>query len=228
MFERAVSGRPGRGPRNGRVWDGDVPRAVTPLVQRWRSRRRDSGPPAWLAAESRPRPRSEASIRPQPPTAARRAFGGRRCGCHGTPARARGSRRRGTGAARGRAGERPVGPRKVGAPDPRFAAAVAVSGSVQSRAATPHPGEAGRRRRGVARRAWVSIRSRRRACRWSRFPTAGAVRESASIRLRGGQGSGVQPPTVATARSGADSRAAPQELPPARAAVRLSCANGSR
>ena len=24
MFERAVSGRPGRGPRNGRVWDGDV------------------------------------------------------------------------------------------------------------------------------------------------------------------------------------------------------------
>ena len=24
MFEQAVSGRPGRGPRNGRVWDGDV------------------------------------------------------------------------------------------------------------------------------------------------------------------------------------------------------------
>ena len=30
--ERAVSGRPGRRPRNGRVWDGDSPRAVTPLV----------------------------------------------------------------------------------------------------------------------------------------------------------------------------------------------------
>ena len=42
--ERAVSGRPGRGPRNGRVWDGDSPRAVTPLVQGLRSRRRDSGP----------------------------------------------------------------------------------------------------------------------------------------------------------------------------------------
>ena len=40
--ERAVSGRPGRGPRNGRVWDGDCPRAVTPLVQGLRSRRRDS------------------------------------------------------------------------------------------------------------------------------------------------------------------------------------------
>ena len=31
--ERAVSGRPGRGPRNGRVSDGDCPRAVTPLDQ---------------------------------------------------------------------------------------------------------------------------------------------------------------------------------------------------
>ena len=41
------------------------------------------------------------------------------------------------------------------------------------RAPSPHPGEASLRRRGVAR-ACVSIGSRRRACRRSRFQTTGA------------------------------------------------------
>ena len=58
---RCPSVRPGRGPRNGRVWDGDSPRAVTPLVQRWRSRRRDCGPPAWLAADRSERASSPAT-----------------------------------------------------------------------------------------------------------------------------------------------------------------------
>ena len=82
--ERAVSGRPGRGPRNGRVWDGDCPRAVTPLVQGLRSRRRDSRawggqpvspPPTRLeratadqpAVSSRP-PRSDDSTATTPPS----------------------------------------------------------------------------------------------------------------------------------------------------------------
>ena len=59
--ERAVSGRPGRGPRNGRVWDGDVRARNMPLVQRWCSRRRDSGPPAWLAADRSERTSSPAT-----------------------------------------------------------------------------------------------------------------------------------------------------------------------
>ena len=140
--------------------------------------------------------------RSQPPphlltTLPRTGWGGR-CG-----------RRRGTGAARGRAGERPVAP-KVGAPDQRFAADGPWAGRCGEahgrkvgraaasarrlppswrggrlgpgdprcgRAPSPHPGEASLRRRGVAR-ACVSIGSRRRACRRSRFPTTGAVRES--------------------------------------------------
>ncbi len=36
-------------PRSGRGLGWRRPRVVAPLVQRWRSRRRDSGPPAWLA-----------------------------------------------------------------------------------------------------------------------------------------------------------------------------------
>ena len=52
--ERAVSARPGPGPPKRPGLGRRRPRAVTPLVQGLRSRRRDSGPGGGLARESTP------------------------------------------------------------------------------------------------------------------------------------------------------------------------------